>query len=35
MTRLRQSAERYMTAVKQEVRDEVEHWQNIHSILSQ
>jgi hypothetical protein len=34
MTRLRHSAKQYMAALEQEISAEVEHWQNIHSILS-
>ncbi|CAF3691561.1 unnamed protein product [Adineta steineri] len=35
MTRLRHSTKQYMAAIEQEIHEEVEHWQDIHSILSQ
>jgi hypothetical protein len=35
MARLRHSAEQYMIAIEQEIREEIEHWHDIHSFLSQ
>ncbi|UJR15230.1 hypothetical protein I4U23_002186 [Adineta vaga] len=35
MMRLRHSTKQYLDAIEQEIHEEVEHWKNIHSVLSQ
>ncbi|CAF1039721.1 unnamed protein product [Adineta ricciae] len=35
MVRLRQVAKEYLDAIEEEIRDEIDHWNNIQSIISQ